>query len=138
MSKKITKEMRIAGYSIFLGLCLVTIAFQRVEMSNDEMVIEILEKEIEKQEALREQAEQIRWKLIEEKADDWCEDTVEELVSDLDDCEWGRMRFDCDECWSLVGYLNEHGEDQMETFCSYRYLDYDERALKEAKHDICQ
>lgn len=97
--------------------------------------IETLRHAVETQTALREQAEQIHWKLVEEKADEWCEDTVRDLIRELDDCEWGRMRFDCDECWAIQS--RDEG-NRMETFCEFRYLEYHERVLVDVKREICE
>jgi len=130
--------MKRFGTVMFLGLCLIVIAVQRVHMTHDAQTIQMLEQEVEKRRELVDQAKRIEFDLIEQHAEQWCEDTVRELVDDLDDCEWGRMQHDCDSCWSLVGYRNEYGEDQMEAFCAYRYLSFDERMFIEAKRNICQ
>ena len=53
---------------------------------------------------LREQAGEIRYKLIQEAADDWCGDTLDETFADLSRCEESgesSAASECSSCWDI-------------------------------------
>lgn len=66
--------------------CLITALFCMVKISSDLEDGRACKIELDRERALRVQAQDIKVRMVEDLADQWCEDTIDQMESDLEGC----------------------------------------------------
>lgn len=107
----------------FFSACVALICVGTV--ANISSALETCQADLDREKALRQQAEDIKHKLILDAADDWCSDSLDEVWDDLRSCEEKdeivRTPPGCNECWDTWAL-------DMEATCRNMTYDFESKA----------